>query len=55
MKRTSHITILLAQGEPKGAPRGKAAGASVAESAAPEATEDKPKRASRAKKKEAVA
>jgi ribosomal protein L22 len=55
MKRTSHITILLAQGEPKGAPRGKAAAASVAESAAPEATEDKPKRASRAKKKEAVA
>jgi large subunit ribosomal protein L22 len=55
MKRTSHITILLAQGEPKGAPRGKAAAAPVAESAAPEATEDKPKRASRAKKKEAVA
>jgi ribosomal protein L22 len=55
MKRTSHITIDLAQGEPKGAPRGKAAAAPVAESAAPEATEDKPKRASRAKKKEAVA
>jgi ribosomal protein L22 len=54
MKRTSHITILLAQGEPKGAPRGKAAAPPVAESAAPEA-EDKPKRASRAKKKEAVA
>jgi ribosomal protein L22 len=54
MKRTSHITILLAQGEPKGAPKGKVVATSAPESAAPEA-ESKPKRASRAKKKEAVA
>jgi ribosomal protein L22 len=54
MKRTSHITILLAQGEPKRAPKAPATAAPAAESAAPEA-EEKPKRASRAKKKEAVA
>jgi large subunit ribosomal protein L22 len=52
MKRSCHITILLAQGEPKVSGKPKTAAAPAAEAAT---TEDKPKRASRAKKKEAVA
>jgi hypothetical protein len=51
MKRSCHITILLVQGEPKVSGKPKTAAPPAAESAAP----DKPKRASRAKKKEAVA
>jgi large subunit ribosomal protein L22 len=51
MKRSCHITILLAQGQPKVSGKPKTAAPPASESAAP----DKPKRASRAKKKEAVA
>jgi large subunit ribosomal protein L22 len=53
MKRSCHITVLLAPAPPKELGKKSTTAAPAAESAAPEA--DKPKRASRAKKKEAVA
>jgi len=56
LKRTCHITIELAQNPKAGQLRGPRAAAPVATQApAPAETAEKPKRASRAKKKEAVA
>jgi large subunit ribosomal protein L22 len=55
-KRTCHITIELAQNPKANQPRASRAAATAAtEAPAPAAATDKPKRASRAKKKEAVA
>jgi large subunit ribosomal protein L22 len=55
-KRTCHITIELAENPKAGQKRApRATTPSTTEAAAPAAAEDKPKRASRAKKKEAVA
>jgi large subunit ribosomal protein L22 len=55
-KRTCHITVELVQNPKAGQPRpSRAAVPATAEAPAPAATEDKPRRASRAKKKEAVA
>src|SRR5688572_9779337 len=55
-KRTCHITIELAQNPKAGQRRApRAAASATTEAPAPAQTTDKPKRASRAKKKEAVA
>jgi large subunit ribosomal protein L22 len=56
-KRTCHITIELTENPKAGQPRASRATTPASAAAAPAetATEDKPKRASRAKKKEAVA
>jgi large subunit ribosomal protein L22 len=55
-KRTCHITIELAQNPRAGQKRApRAAAPAATEAAAPAATADKPKRASRAKKKEGAA
>jgi large subunit ribosomal protein L22 len=56
-KRTCHITIVLAEAPRSGRPRRQAAAASteVAPTTEASAAEDKPKRRSPAKKKEAVA
>ena len=56
LKRTCHITIELAQNPKAGEKRApRAAAPTTTEATAPAAAADKPKRASRAKKKEAVA
>jgi large subunit ribosomal protein L22 len=55
-KRTCHITIELVQNPKAGQQRApRAAAPTTTEAAAPAGAEEKPKRASRAKKKEAVA
>ncbi len=56
LKRTCHITILLGE-DPKAEarPKRRAAAPATTEASAPAAAAEKPKRASRAKKKEAVA
>jgi large subunit ribosomal protein L22 len=54
-KRTCHITIELAQNPRAGEQRASRATAARAETPAPAEAAEKPKRASRAKKKEAVA
>jgi large subunit ribosomal protein L22 len=55
-KRTCHITIELAQNPKTGQPRTtRAAAPTTTEATTPAAATEKPKRASRAKKKEAVA
>jgi large subunit ribosomal protein L22 len=55
-KRTCHITIELAQNPKAGRPRTtRAAAPTTTEATTPAAATEKPKRASRAKKKEAVA
>jgi large subunit ribosomal protein L22 len=55
-KRTCHITIELAQNPKANQPRAsRAAAPTTTEAPAPAETTEKPKRASRAKKKEAVA
>jgi ribosomal protein L22 len=55
-KRTCHITIVLGESEqPTQRRRRRAAAPAQTEAPAPQATEEKPKRAQRAKKKEAVA
>jgi large subunit ribosomal protein L22 len=56
LKRTCHITIELAQNPKATEPRAtRAAAPATTEAPAPAETAEKPKRASRAKKKEAVA
>jgi large subunit ribosomal protein L22 len=54
-KRTCHITIELVPNPKAGQTRAPRAAAATTEAPAPAETADKPKRASRAKKKEAVA
>jgi large subunit ribosomal protein L22 len=54
-KRTCHITIELAQNPKAGRPRQARAAAATTQAPAPAAAEDKPKRGSRAKKKEGAA
>jgi large subunit ribosomal protein L22 len=54
-KRTCHITIELAQNPKVGRPRQTRAAAATTQAPAPAAAEDKPKRGSRAKKKEGAA
>ena len=55
-KRTCHITIVLGESDqPTQRRRRRAAPPAQAEAPAPEATEEKPKRAQRAKKKEGAA